>query len=292
LRFFEKDRVEMSNLVEEQIRWWKPQGIPGIEALSVQGSQRLWKVFHESITVCTVLDIDGFSEWDCRGRRYTSGRGSLMLMDQGEIHNTRKVSAPGTFWVLFLDDSYIRRIAEEILGTAMPRWRFADFRDPGAYRSFVNLHTILQSDLPTLGKETHLLACVSKLLSQATEKSPHPVPRIRKREVLRRAMDFLQARFSEDVRLDELAYHSCTTPSHLCHSFASAFGVPPHQYLLRLRIAKAKVLLAKGVPFQPADLGFSDQFQFNRIFRQVYGITPRNYQVQLRIPMAGGLVPA
>jgi AraC-like DNA-binding protein len=184
------------------------------------------------------------------------------------------------------------RVAEEVLGTSMPRWRFPDFRDPGAFQSLTNLHAVLQSDLPTLGKETHLLAGVSALLSKAAEKAPLQVSRIRQREGLRRAMDYLQAHYTEDVRLDELAYHACTTPSHLCNSFARAYGVPPHQYLLRLRIAKAKALLAKGVPFQPADLGFSDQLQFNRIFRQVYGITPRNYQVQLRIPMAGGLVPA
>lgn len=282
----------MPNFVGEQIRWWKPQEIPGVEALSVRNSPRLWRVFHETFTICTVLGIEGVSEWDCRGRRNTSVRGSLMLMDQGEVHNTRRVSAPGTFWVLFLDASYMSRVAEDVLGMSTPRWRFSDFRDAATFQCFVDLHAILQSDLPTLGKETHLLAGVSSLLSKAAEKSPLPVSRIRQREVLRRAMDYLQANFSEDVRLEELAYHACTTPSHLCSSFARAYGVPPHQYLLRLRIAKAKGMLAKGIPFLPSDLGFSDQLQFNRIFRQVYGITPRNYQVQLRIPMTDTLAPA
>lgn len=157
------------------------------------------------------------------------------------------------------------------------------------FRGFAKLHSILQSRLPALDKETHLLACVSSLLAKAAEKPPLPVSRTRMREGLRRAKDYLHAHLSADVRLDELAYHACTTPSHLCRSFAKAFGVPPHQYLLRLRIAKAKSMLAKGIPFLPSDLGFGDQTRFNRVFRQVNGMTPRNYRVQLRIPPLGGL---
>ncbi len=280
------------NIPEEQIRWWKPQGIAGVEAMSARNSTRLWRVFHETLTVCTVLDTDAVSEWDSRGKRQISGRGSLMLMDQGEVHNTRRVSAPAAFWVLFLDTAYVSRVAEEVLGTSVPRWKFSDFREPGVHRSFANLPAILQSDLPTIVKESHLLAGVSALLSNAAEKSPLPLCRIRRREVLRRAMDFLQAHFTEDIRLDELAYQSCTTPSHLCNSFSRAYGVPPHQYLLRLRIARAKSLLSKGAAFRPSDLGFSDQLQFNRIFKQVYGITPRKYRTQLRLPMKDSMVAA
>lgn len=253
--------------------------------MSVQHSSRLWKVYHETFTVCTILGTDAVSEWECRGKRHVSGQGSLMLIDQGEVHNTRKVNVPATFWVLFLDSSSMSRIAEEVLGISVPRWRFSDFREPNVYRSFAKLHSILQSGLPTLAKETHLLASVSTLLSKAAGKEPITAPGTRQREGLRRAKDYLHAHFAEDVRLDELAYHACTTRSHLCNTFSSAFGVPPHQYLLRLRIEKAKDMLAKGVPFLPSDFGFKDLPQFIRIFNQVYGLTPRKYLAQLKAPI-------
>jgi len=281
----------MPDFAGEYIRWWKPQGFSGVEALSVRNSPRLWKVYHETFTVCTVLGDVAAAEWECRGRRHVSGQGSLMLMDQGEVHNTGKLSAPGTFWVLFLDTAYMSRVAEDILGIPMPRWRFSDFRDADAFRSFAQLHAVLQSPLPMLAKETHLLASVAGLLSKAAEKAPIPEPRIRQREGLRRARDFLHAHFAEEIRLDDLAYHACTTPSHLCRTFAMAYGIPPHQYLIRLRVAKAKAMLAEGAPFLPADLGFCDQAQFNRLFKQVNGMTPRNYRVQLRIPRLGGPDP-
>ena len=59
-----------------------------------------------------------------------------------------------------------------------------------------------------------------------------------------------------------------------------AFGIAPHAYLVQLRLARARQLLASGQP--PArvamTLGFADQSHMGRWFRRAYGLTPAHYR--------------
>ena len=59
-----------------------------------------------------------------------------------------------------------------------------------------------------------------------------------------------------------------------------AFGLPPHAYQVRVRIARARELLAAGAAVKQvsAELGFADQSHFGRHFRKATGLTPAEYQ--------------
>jgi AraC family transcriptional regulator len=63
--------------------------------------------------------------------------------------------------------------------------------------------------------------------------------------------------------------------------FRAATGCTPHQYLLQLRIEKAQSLM-KDQFLRIIDIaescGFASQSQFSRVFRQVIGVTPRQYR--------------
>jgi AraC-like DNA-binding protein len=89
----------------------------------------------------------------------------------------------------------------------------------------------------------------------------------------------LQERFNESVSLDELSAVAGLSRFHLLRAFKKRFGVPPHTYQLHARIARARVLLQKGV--SPADtassVGFADQSHFTRHFKRILGVTPGQY---------------
>ena len=80
--------------------------------------------------------------------------------------------------------------------------------------------------------------------------------------------------------MDELAVACGVDRFRLTRAFKSAFGLPPHAYLVQLRLARARHLLAKGE--QPADmaiaLGFADQSHLGRWFVRAYGLTPAAYR--------------
>ena len=275
--------------VTERVRWWKPAGMDGIEILSVSRSPRLWKVFHETYSICTVTDLEGGLEWAHRGRRHRSAGGSLMLIDQGEAHSACHRPAPVSFWVLMIEPRAMAALAREKSGPSVPRWKVADVRDPEIFGAFQSLHRTLASNASLLERESRLVDCVTALLGRFTESTAADgiMPSgVRAPESLRRARDFLHARFQEEISLTELAQAAGLSRSYLCRFFAREFGLPPHQYQVRLRLNLSRKWLAMGRPFSAPDLGFCDQSQFIREFKSNLGMTPGRYPRDLRRPIA------
>jgi AraC-like DNA-binding protein len=69
-----------------------------------------------------------------------------------------------------------------------------------------------------------------------------------------RARDLLHANVQRGASLDDLAEASGLSRAFLARAFAQTFGVPPHRYLIDLRLAEAKRALARGTSVTEACL--------------------------------------
>jgi AraC-like DNA-binding protein len=109
------------------------------------------------------------------------------------------------------------------------------------------------------------------------------------RLAVRRARDYLHAAFAEDVTLDALAAVARMSRFHLSRLFTRAHGLPPHAYLLQLRLGHAKRMLAAGEAAAEvaAAVGFVDQSHLTRRFKGAYGVTPGQYARAARGAAAG-----
>jgi AraC-like DNA-binding protein len=107
---------------------------------------------------------------------------------------------------------------------------------------------------------------------------------------VRRAIELLRERLDDEVTLDALADHADTDKFHLCRAFRAQVGLPPHAYLTRLRIMRAKELLAAGVSLKEIapHVGLYDQSQLNRHFRRIVGTTPGAYVRELNVASVAG----
>jgi AraC family transcriptional regulator len=68
---------------------------------------------------------------------------------------------------------------------------------------------------------------------------------------------------------------------HFARKFRTEFGCPPHTYVMRKRMERAKAQLAKGnTPLKvvAASSGFADQSHMTRLFRRLLGVTPAEYR--------------
>ena len=67
---------------------------------------------------------------------------------------------------------------------------------------------------------------------------------------------------------------------YLLRAFHRALGLPPHQYLMNVRIQRAQAMLSRRLPIArvAAACGFSDQSHLNRCFKRVLGVTPGRYR--------------
>ena len=55
-----------------------------------------------------------------------------------------------------------------------------------------------------------------------------------------------QARFSENISLNELSKYCYVSPFHFARLFKTVMGIPPHKYLLNIRLQHAKFLLVNS----------------------------------------------
>ncbi len=96
---------------------------------------------------------------------------------------------------------------------------------------------------------------------------------------MRRVREYLIAHHADDVRLDDLAHLTGLDPLRVLRTFRTATGLPPYAFLTGVRVARAKELLAAGVPIAQValDVGFADQSHLSRQFKRLTGLTPSRY---------------
>jgi AraC family transcriptional regulator len=100
-------------------------------------------------------------------------------------------------------------------------------------------------------------------------------------EQLAKAIDFMQANLEDSIDLPAIAGVAGLSPSHFARQFRTTTGVPPHQYLMSLRIERAKRLLSEtntrvvAIAFA---CGFANQEHMTRLFRRSCGTTPAAYR--------------
>ena len=95
--------------------------------------------------------------------------------------------------------------------------------------------------------------------------------------------EYIEANLSRDISLAELAELAGLSRFHFARSFKRSTGLPPHQYLLRQRIERAKELLALGV--LPVDeiataVGFPGPAPLARMFLRITGTTLKEFREQ------------
>ena len=95
-----------------------------------------------------------------------------------------------------------------------------------------------------------------------------------------RARRHLIAHAARNVALEELADVAGLSPFHLSRCFRHQVGLPPHQYLINLRVEHCRQLLARGCTIAESSsrVGFSDQAHVTRCFHRMIGITPGRYR--------------
>jgi AraC-like DNA-binding protein len=125
---------------------------------------------------------------------------------------------------------------------------------------------------------------LASLLASVREVTMREPPRLAPlTPAVARTREALHERFAEEVPLEELAELVGMSKCHLVHLFHKEVGLPPHAYQIQLRVARARVLVAAGVPLAEVATmtGFADQSHLTRLFKRVVGVPPGQYAAQL-----------
>lgn len=101
-----------------------------------------------------------------------------------------------------------------------------------------------------------------------------------KKDIVRRllwAKDHLEANFTQEIQVKDLAQIASMSEFHFSRMFKMAFGYSPHQFQIKLRLEKAKRLLEnqEGQVHEIALLvGYPDIYAFSKAYRRYFSETP------------------
>jgi AraC family transcriptional regulator len=95
---------------------------------------------------------------------------------------------------------------------------------------------------------------------------------------------YVDENLDRNISLADLAGVVQLSVFHFIRKFRTEFGCPPHAYVMRRRIERARRQLARAdIPLKvvAADCGFSDQSHMTRLFRRLLGTTPAEYRLSV-----------
>ena len=93
----------------------------------------------------------------------------------------------------------------------------------------------------------------------------------------KRAKELMTATLGKEISMDRLAAECGLSARHFARAFRQSTGVPPHRWLLKYRIDRAKdVLMHRGMSLAETAIacGFADQSHFTRVFTAMVGVSP------------------
>jgi AraC-like DNA-binding protein len=149
--------------------------------------------------------------------------------------------------------------------------------DKGLQAAASAVFSAVESHAPTMAVQTRLVACALNVVRTLTKRENDAPRNLSSAERIR---EVLHDRMSEDLTLDDLARDVGLSRTYVVHAFRRVFHLPPYEYLMHIRVAKARDMLAAGG--RPVDVahtcGFCDQSHLNRWFRAAVGVTPGQYR--------------
>ena len=100
-------------------------------------------------------------------------------------------------------------------------------------------------------------------------------------ENAKRLMVYITDYYHGRIRINEIAHEMGVNRCYLSNSFKRLTGYSPTEYLIQIRMEKAKSLLTKtnySINRIASEVGYSDQLAFSRIFKQRFGESPKKYR--------------
>ena len=245
--------------------------------------------FHEHYVIGAIESGRRWAWFD--GERHLIEPGDLLAINPHQVHACEQVGEYPLDWrCINVKRSVMERTVQEITGRAfLPR--FSPNILPGSeYGDLVReVYALVSGEDPGFGQEEAFFLLIEQLLESCSGEFLPPRAQGDRAEI-RSVCDYLERHYADSITLDELARLAGLSKYYLLRAFTRQKGISPYRYLETVRIDRAKRLLEQGaMPADAAaDTGFSDQSHFTKFFKNLIGLTPRQYREVFR---GGGGAP-
>lgn len=224
----------------------------------------------ESLGLCLKFGPD--HDVTAAGRAVRFPRNSVCIRTPGCVWSSAATGRVG-FLSINIDSTLLPP------GDAPGIMRFFDASELPDLRWCVRL---LRSTAAALTKEV-VVATLIESLQRLHMNDMARIAGARHQPAVDRARDVLTTTIVRPPTLQVLADTVGMNRFVLVREFRHRFGVPPHAFVLRLRVERARSLLRRGGAISDVAqaLGFADQAHLTRAFKKTLGVSPGAYRRSL-----------
>ena len=223
----------------------------------------------------------GVERFHYRGSDHLAGPGSVVLMDDDELHTGCAHSVGGwRYRMVYVDGD----VLSDVSGQRLARFAQPTVDDPAqGARVTALLDGLWKTTDDPLAFDSLLSTLVGEVVGRHTHCTDSTHVRGLAPHTLSRVRDYVEAHLAGPIRLDDLAAQAGLSSFHFLRRFKISTLHTPQVYVQARRVARAKALLAQGQSpaSAAADAGLVDQSHLNRLLVRHFGITPGAYQRQL-----------
>jgi AraC-like DNA-binding protein len=261
----------------EWTRYYRQPGLHDLDVLHARFIEHRFARHSHDYYVIGLVEA-GVQAYSYRGARHVTPAGQIFLVNPGESHTGEAATDEGyVYRTMYPRPALMRQVAAEVTArAALPLFKSAVIRDQRLAAQLIRFHRALAGGASRAAVESHLLAALRGLITRYAE-----VQRLRLREpteraAVRKAREYIDAHYDADLSLGDLAALVDLSAFYFARAFQKDVGLPPHAYLERVRIDRARELLLRGVPIVDVSVavGYGDQSHFTHRFKRLLGITP------------------
>ncbi len=223
-------------------------------------------IFHYIVTGKGIFKKDGIT--------YSLSKGNIFLIRPDELiyYKADEVEPWSYIWIGFEGDA---------VNNLLERSGFSD-----------NTNTFYLSQCEYIFKSTResndlnrslevyicgkLYELFSVLIENNSSNNPQNMPDL----YVQKAKEYFNTHYSINISIEHIAYTLGIDRRYLCRIFKKKIGETPQSYLINLRLERATLLLTQ-YNFSVGDVarstGYNDIYNFSKMFKQKYGLSPMNY---------------
>jgi AraC-like DNA-binding protein len=182
---------------------------------------------------------------------------------------------------------------DEAMLNTRPRIELTDLDIPERLQTapvnkFYELFQSLRHHFEHPGPDTQLqlradMLLLIRLIHQATTTNgiKHGTPNA---DLVLQAVAYIEEHFAEKMTVPALARKALLSPKYFGTQFKQATGLSISQYILQVRIERAKTLLQRhtmSIQQIAQQVGFEDVYYFSKAFKSMEGLSPSRYAASL-----------
>ncbi len=212
------------------------------------------------------------------GQEFRLGTGDMFLTYPSTVVSyTADVEDPWEYcWVGFHGTEAKRMLRETAFSKQQPVLHMSE-----CDRLESLLLSIYRSSGNTPAADAEMAGYLYLFLGELMRCAPSNVASGDMQDYVTQAIRYIQNEYPNDIQVSQIASCVGVSRSQLYRAFVERFELSPHQYLKRYRINVACTLLRNAtlsVREIAASVGIEDPLYFSRVFKEVKGISPSEYQ--------------